>query len=150
MTQWREKPMSSQSLLLIVLVLMLVGAMLYRMPSKRRDFALRDDSNRTVKAGVRRSASAQARPPTQPCPPTQIPLEDWDVLFGAVKARLRQTVDQRLADANEPYLRGAVGRMQAIVLECANALDLLHAAPLNQPGRQQRSERDRGQPPLPQ
>lgn len=142
--------MSPQSLLLIALVLMLVGAMLYRMPSKRRDFALRDDSNRTVKAGVSRGASTQAMPPTQPCPPTQIPLEDWDVLFGAVKARLRQTVGQGLADTPEPYLRDAVGRMQAIVAECANALDLLHAAPLNQPGRQQRTERDRGHPQLPQ
>lgn len=142
--------MSPQSLLLIVLVLMLVGAMLYRMPSKRKDFALRDGLKRTVKAGVSRSASSQARPATQPYPSTDIPLEDWDVLFGAVKARLRETVGQGLADTPEPHLRGAVGQMQAIVLECVAALDQLHATPLNEPGRQPQFERDEGQPPLPQ
>ncbi len=66
MTHWR-KAMSPQSLLLIVLVLMLVGAMLYRMKSKRQDFALRDDLKRTVRAVVSRSASTRAGTPAQPC-----------------------------------------------------------------------------------
>ena len=142
--------MSPQSLLLIALVLMLVGAVRYRMPSKRQDFEPREGLKRTVQAGVSRSASIRARPPTQPCPSTDIPLEDWDDLFGAVKARLRQIVGEGLADLPEPHLRGAVARMQANVLECVAALDQLHTTPLNEPGRQARFERDEGQPPLPQ
>lgn len=119
--------MSPQSLLLIVLVLMLVGAMLHRMKLKRQDFALRDDLIRTVRAVVSRSASTWVGKPAQPGATSDIPLEDWELLFAAVKSRLRDAVDHRLADAPEPQVRDAAGQLQAILLECIEALDRLRA-----------------------
>ncbi len=127
--------MSSQSLLLIVLVLMLVGAMLYRMPSKRQDFALRDGLKRTVPAVVNRGAGTQVGTPAQAGAPSGIPPEDWDVLFAAVKARLRDAVGHSLAEAPAPQARDAAGQLQAILLECVEALDQLHATSLNELGR---------------
>lgn len=131
--------MSPQSLLLIVLVLMLVGAIPYRMPSKRRDFALRDGLKRAVRAVVSRGASIRVGKPAQPGAPSDIPLEDWDDLFAAVKSRLRDAVGHSLADATEPQLHDAAGQLQAILLECAEALDQLRATSLNEFGRQAQS-----------
>ncbi len=119
--------MSPQSLLLIVSVLMLVGAMLHRMKLKRQDFALRDDLIRTVRAVVSRSAGTRVGKPAQPGATSDIPLEDWELLFAAVKSRLRDAIDHRLADAPEPQVRDAAGQLQAILLECIEALDRLRA-----------------------
>lgn len=50
-------------------------------------------------------------------------IGDWDTLFGAVKARLRQAV----VDTLPHELNGATVPLQASVLECVEALDQLHA-----------------------
>lgn len=55
---------------------------------------------------------------------------DWDAMFRAVESRLRQTVGERPAVIAEPQPQpqDAAGRVQAVVLECVEALEQLHAA----------------------
>lgn len=59
-------------------------------------------------------------------PSLEIEIVDWDALFRAVEERLRRTVAERPARSGGPY--DPVGRIQHIVLDCVEALDLLHAA----------------------
>lgn len=51
----------------------------------------------------------------------EIPLDDWDALLTAVKARLRETV--RASPIRQ--FHGAAAPWQASVLECVDALDKL-------------------------
>lgn len=61
--------------------------------------------------------------------PSHIDIEDWDDLYRAVEARLKETVGERLALAPEPQAtRDTAGRVQVIVLECVAALDQLHTS----------------------
>lgn len=53
---------------------------------------------------------------------------DWDAMFRAVESRLRQTVGERLAVIAESQPQDAAGRVQAVVLECVEALEQLHTA----------------------
>jgi hypothetical protein len=53
----------------------------------------------------------------------EIAFADWDILLGAVTARLRQAVIATLPHE----LNGATAPLQASVLECVDALDQLHA-----------------------
>ncbi|MDP2441794.1 MAG: hypothetical protein Q8M93_12325 [Polaromonas sp.] len=63
-----------------------------------------------------------------------IEVEDWDVLFEAVKTTLRRIVGERLGELPEvPEVPGhsatlAASLVQAVVLDCARSLDRLHAA----------------------
>lgn len=58
----------------------------------------------------------------------EIANNDWDAMFRAVESRLRQTVGERLAVMPELQPHHAAGRVQAIVLECVEALEQLHTA----------------------
>ena len=58
----------------------------------------------------------------------EIANDDWDAMFRAVELRLRQTVGERLAVMPELQPHHAAGRVQAIVLECVEALEQLHTA----------------------
>jgi hypothetical protein len=63
---------------------------------------------------------------------TEVSIEDWNLLFSAVKIRLRLAVDAPLperdgAPAGEPN--------RIAVLECVEALDLLHGMLASERGR---------------
>lgn len=60
-----------------------------------------------------------------------IEVEDWDVLFEAVKTTLRRIVGERLGDMPEVPTHSAAlsaSLVQAVVLDCVSSLDRLHAA----------------------
>lgn len=60
-----------------------------------------------------------------------IEVEDWDVLFDAVKSTLRRIVGERLGDMPEVPAHSAAlsaSLVQAVVLDCVGSLDRLHAA----------------------
>lgn len=68
-----------------------------------------------------------------------IEVEDWDILLDAVKAKLRRSVGERLGDppgvpAHPAALSASL--VQAVVLDCVDSLDRLHAAL-----KQERSQR---------
>lgn len=68
-----------------------------------------------------------------------IEVEDWDVLFEAVKTTLRRVVGARLGDLPEVPPHSAAlsaSLVQAVVLDCVGSLDRLHAAL-----KQERSQR---------
>lgn len=65
-------------------------------------------------------------PHTAAAPSLEIEIVDWDALFRAVEERLKRTVVERPERSGGPY--DPVGRIQHIVLDCVEALDLLHAA----------------------
>ena len=70
---------------------------------------------------------AKSRPLADPnarALPIDVAASDWDVLFNAVKDRLRLIVGERLPLALEP--RADLQRARIGVLECAAALDQLH------------------------
>lgn len=73
--------------------------------------------------------------------PSDIEIGDWDALFCAVEARLRLAVGEQPAVASEPpRMHDTAGRLQAIVLECVEALDQLHAALTQERGRRHQLE----------
>lgn len=57
--------------------------------------------------------------------PPEIDIENWDDMFSAVKAQLRQTVGEHAEHG--PVAADGAGRVQTSVLECVAALDQLHA-----------------------
>jgi hypothetical protein len=68
-----------------------------------------------------------------------IEVEDWDVLFEAVKTTLRRIVGEQLGDLPEVPAHSAAlsaSLVQAVVLDCVGSLDRLHIAL-----RQERSQR---------
>ncbi|MDI1272141.1 hypothetical protein [Polaromonas sp.] len=68
-----------------------------------------------------------------------IEVEDWDVLFEAVKTTLRRIVGERLGELPEVPAHSAAlsaSLVQAVVLDCVGSLDRLHAAL-----KQERSQR---------
>lgn len=57
--------------------------------------------------------------------------QDWDTLFDAVTTRLRRSVGEDLHNPPDvPYHSTALraSLIQAVVLDCARAMDKLHAA----------------------
>jgi len=60
--------------------------------------------------------------------PPELDFDDWDALASAVEERLRRTVYRRLPAAPESHLHDLhAARVQAIVLECVEALGQLRA-----------------------
>lgn len=82
----------------------------------------------------------EATPVDAPCDAhLTIEVEDWDVLFEAVKTTLRRIVGERLGALPElpaPSAALSAGQVQAVVLDCVGSLDRLHAAL-----KQERSQR---------
>lgn len=65
--------------------------------------------------------------------------QDWDTLFDAVTTRLRRSVGEDLHNPPDvPFHSAALSAslIQAVVLDCASAMDKLHAAL-----KQERSQR---------
>ena len=68
-----------------------------------------------------------------------IEVEEWDVLFEAVKTTLRRIVGEQLGHPPEVPAHSAAlsaSLVQAVVLDCVGSLDRLHAAL-----KQERSQR---------
>jgi hypothetical protein len=62
--------------------------------------------------------------------PSVLSTDEWDVLFDAVRVRLRLVVEEGLAAAaGRDAPDAVVGLALPNVLECLDALDLLHAMP---------------------
>lgn len=57
---------------------------------------------------------------------SDILIEDWDVLFRAVAARLSASVCERLAQS--PELHHDLAQVRSVVLECVEAMNQLHRA----------------------
>ena len=75
---------------------------------------------------------------TLPGTPSVLSTAEWDVLFNAVRTRLRLAVAEGLAEtAGQPDLR-AVGRVLSNVLECVDALDQLQVMLAEERGRRPR------------
>jgi hypothetical protein len=73
------------------------------------------------------SADSEAHP----TPRLSIAVADWDVMFDAVRARLIDSVGERLGqlpDVPQHSAELSASLVQAVVLDCVNALDQLHAA----------------------
>ena len=69
-------------------------------------------------------------------PSSDVAIEDWDILLGAVKARLKLTVGEEPG----PRVHDEVGRVRASVLECVAALDQLHTTMTHELDRLRRLE----------
>jgi hypothetical protein len=65
----------------------------------------------------------------------EISIDDWDILFRAVQARLRSCVGAGPDSTATLQARDGVSRVQAIVLDCVRELEKLHEA-LNQERRE--------------
>lgn len=87
---------------------------------------------------------ANSAPVARPAPdlPLDVAIGDWGALLSTVKARLRLTDGERLAATLGPQVNDTSGRVQASVLECASALDRLHATLAHQLGRCRQLEAD--------
>ena len=72
-----------------------------------------------------RSQSTRIHPGATALP--SVAIEDWDVLFSAVKARLTLIGQPQNAACAEPPTANALELVRASVLECVQALDQLHA-----------------------
>jgi hypothetical protein len=60
-----------------------------------------------------------------------IEAEDWDILFSAIEVRLRQAVGEHLGQLPSTPAHSAqlsASLVQAVVLDCVDALHKLHAA----------------------
>lgn len=80
------------------------------------------------------------RPTLKTHPPSDIAIEDCDILFNAVKARLSLTVGERLVTTPELQRLAISSQVQTSVLECMAALDQLHMTLMNELGRRQHLE----------
>lgn len=68
---------------------------------------------------------------TLPDSAARLDVLNWDVMFDAVRARLLQTVGERLGELPDVPQHSAelsMSLVQAVVLDCVIALDQLHAA----------------------
>lgn len=87
-----------------------------------------DDVDIDTDADTGDAGSALAASAALSGPSREIANDDWDAMFRAVESRLRQTVGERLAVLAESQPQDAAGRVQAVVLECVEALEQLHTA----------------------
>ena len=71
-----------------------------------------------------------------------ISIKDWDVLFLAVKARLMQTVGEKLAATPVAKDDEAASLVQGIVLECVAALHHPHTALTHERGLRDQLEQE--------
>lgn len=87
---------------------------------------LREDLSRLVLDldGIDEGFAGHERPGSEAAPTTRVSIDDYDTLFDAVLTRLRATVGSSLARPQN----GALGTLQADVLECVDALDHLRSA----------------------
>ncbi len=72
-----------------------------------------------------------SRPATGPGNDQGIAVDDWDLMFDAVRVRLMRTVGERLGELPEVPQHSAelsASLVQAVVLDCVRALERLHAA----------------------
>jgi hypothetical protein len=63
--------------------------------------------------------------------PPSIEVVDWDILFDAIETRLREAVGERLGILPNTPMHSAqlsASLVQAVVLDCVDALHKLHAA----------------------
>jgi hypothetical protein len=86
-------------------------------------------------------------PPACSCHPpagrnVDLAIADWDMLFSAVKARLRGAVQTSTPSACPAEIERAHERLRADVIECVLALDQLHATLVHEIGRWPRIERE--------
>jgi hypothetical protein len=71
---------------------------------------------------------------------SDLSVDEWDLLFDAVRDRLR--VGERPAAQSRAQAHDPLGRIQASVLECVEALDQLHALLRQRRLRHREPERD--------
>lgn len=69
-------------------------------------------------------------------------VDEWDLLFDAVRERLRLSVGERPTAQSGAQAHDPVDRIQASVLECVQALDQLHGLLRQRRGRRQQLEMD--------
>lgn len=72
------------------------------------------------------NAAAASDPPSLPIP-TDAAIEHFDVLLGAVVARLRFAAQDGRTDANSTSPKVALQRLRTTVMECVDALEQLQA-----------------------
>ena len=85
-------------------------------------------SDKLVKCSVDRVANAaSASDPPSPPIPTDAAIEYFDVLLGAVVARLRFAAQDGRTDANATSPKVALQRLRTTVMECVEALEQLQA-----------------------
>ena len=77
-----------------------------------------------------------------PAASSDVAIGDWEELLSAVKARLRLTVGELLAELPAHQLPDAAHKVQASVLECVNALDQLQLTLSHEFSRRQQLERE--------
>jgi hypothetical protein len=76
------------------------------------------------------------------CTATDVAVDDWDVLFRAVIARLRLTAAAQPSGTHDEHAPEAARRLRADVLEGAAALEQLHDTMSQHLARQRLLERD--------
>ena len=64
--------------------------------------------------------------PLRPNSSADLAVDDWDMLFDAVKDRIRSTVSEQPLVPNDLSAHDTTTRVRACVLECVAALDQLH------------------------
>ena len=85
-------------------------------------------SDKLVRCSVDRVAhAATASDPLSLAIPTDAAIEHFDVLLGAVVARLGFAVQDGRADANATSPKVALQRLRTTVMECVEALEQLQA-----------------------
>ena len=75
----------------------------------------------------RNAGAASALEPPNPYIPSDAAIEHFDVLLGAVSARLRLAVEDARAEAIATTPGEVLRRLRATVLECVEALEQLQA-----------------------
>ncbi len=85
----------------------------------------------TAAEGLRWPEVAAVRPEAKPGARVSIGVDDWDVMFEAVRARLIHSVGERLGELPDlPHHSAELSAslVQAVVLDCVSALEQLHSA----------------------
>lgn len=82
-------------------------------------------------ARTEQSGSPSTASDTSHDQPLSIEVVDWDILFDAIETRLREAVGERLGVLPNTPMHSAqlsASLVQAVVLDCVDALHKLHAA----------------------
>lgn len=85
-------------------------------------------------------AQSMSPPASAPAGASDITREDWDLLFRAVRDRLRIAVRTLPVSGAQPLTLQSDASVRVLVLECVQALDQLHAALLLERKRCQQLE----------